>query len=109
MRPGFDKAIYNETTYYIRNGMYSNFSRPFLLSHAGCTGYFDGVVSLTSLPLLTGFRYVKPYYFTFTTHAKGRWVGLKVIDVFSREFQAETPQFYVRSTLYFVPSLLLGD
>lgn len=38
---------------------------------------------------------MKPYYFTFTTHAKGRWVGSKVIDVFSQEFQSETPEFYV--------------
>ena len=38
---------------------------------------------------------MNPYYFTFTTHAKGRWVGSKVIDVFCEEFQSETPQFYV--------------
>ena len=49
---------------------------------------------------LAGLRYVKPYYFTFTTHAKGRWVGSKVIDVFSREFQSETPEFYVRIVFF---------
>lgn len=43
-----------------------------------------------------GLRYVKPYYFTFTTHAKGRWVGSTVYDVFCREFQSETPEYYVR-------------
>ena len=49
-----------------------------------------------------GLRYVKPYYFTFTTHAKGRWVGSKVIDVFSQEFQSETPEFYVSVSLLWV-------
>lgn len=38
---------------------------------------------------------MKPYYFTFTTYAKGRWVGRTVYDVFCREFQSETPEFYV--------------
>ena len=38
---------------------------------------------------------MKPYYFKFTTHAKGRWVGSTVYDVFCREFQAESPEYYV--------------
>ncbi len=41
---------------------------------------------------------MKPYYFTFSTHAKGRWVGSKVIDVFCKEFQSETPEYYVSPT-----------
>lgn len=55
---------------------------------------------------MTGLRYVKPYYFTFTTHAKGRWVGSPVYDVFCREFQAESPEYYVceqaRSILLYI-------
>ena len=43
-----------------------------------------------------GLRFVKPYYFSFTSHAKGRWVGSRVYDVFCREFQAERPEYYVR-------------
>ena len=38
---------------------------------------------------------MKPYYFSFTSHAKGRWVGSTVYDVFCREFQAEKPDYYV--------------
>lgn len=42
-----------------------------------------------------GLRCVPPYYFTFTTHAKGRWVGSTIHDVFTQEFQSETPEYYV--------------
>ena len=31
---------------------------------------------------------MRPYYFTFTTHAKGRWCGEKLSEVFAREFRA---------------------
>jgi len=41
-------------------------------------------------------RKVRPYYFTFTTHAKGRWCGEKLSDVFAREFRALEPQEYKR-------------
>jgi len=41
-------------------------------------------------------RKVHPYHFTFTTHAKGRWVGDQLYDVFSREFRAMEPKEYVR-------------
>ena len=40
----------------------------------------------------SGLRCVKPYYFTFTSHAKGRWVWFNVHDVFCKKFQAESPE-----------------
>ena len=43
-----------------------------------------------------GLRRVRPYYFTFTTHAKGRWVGEKLSEVFAREFRALEPAEYER-------------
>ena len=43
-----------------------------------------------------GLRKVRPYYFTFTTHAKGRWCGDKLRDVFAREFRALDPEEYER-------------
>ncbi len=36
-----------------------------------------------------------PYYFTFTTFTKGRWVGEKILDVFGREFRAHPVEEYV--------------
>ena len=44
-----------------------------------------------------GLRKVYPYYFTFTTFTKGRWVGEKILDVFAREFRAHPVSEYVRT------------
>ena len=41
-------------------------------------------------------RKVYPYYFTFTTFTKGRWVGERILDVFAREFRAHPATEYVR-------------
>lgn len=43
-----------------------------------------------------GLRKVYPYYFTFTTFTKGRWVGEKILDVFAREFRAHPAEEYER-------------
>jgi hypothetical protein len=45
--------------------------------------------------LCPGLRKVYPYYFTFTTFTKGRWVGEKILDVFAREFRAHPVEEYV--------------
>ncbi|XP_002065047.2 RNA pseudouridylate synthase domain-containing protein 2 [Drosophila willistoni] len=62
-RPGFNEDRFEETSYYIENGL----------------------------------RKVYPYFFTFTTFTKGRWVGDKILDVFSREFRAHPAEVYQRS------------
>ncbi|OAD60863.1 RNA pseudouridylate synthase domain-containing protein 2 [Eufriesea mexicana] len=41
-------------------------------------------------------RKVYPYYFTFTTFTKGRWVGEKILEVFAREFRAHPAEEYER-------------
>ncbi|CAG9858944.1 unnamed protein product [Phyllotreta striolata] len=61
-RPGFTDDRYNETSYYIENGL----------------------------------RKVYPYYFTFTTFTKGRWVGEKILDIFAKEFRAHPAEEYER-------------
>lgn len=50
----------------------------------------------TSYYMDNGLRKVYPYYFTFTTYAKGRWVGRTVLDVFGHEFRAHTIDEYRR-------------
>ena len=45
------------------------------------------VITCMFFLLSSGLRCVKPYYFTFTSHAKGRWVWFNVYDVFCKEFQ----------------------
>ncbi|XP_070574843.1 pseudouridylate synthase RPUSD2-like [Ptychodera flava] len=56
----FDEDMYNETSYYMDNGL----------------------------------RKVYPYYYTFSTHCKGRWVGITLHEVFRREFRSESPEYY---------------
>ncbi|XP_037711400.1 RNA pseudouridylate synthase domain-containing protein 2 isoform X2 [Drosophila subpulchrella] len=51
----------------------------------------------TSYYFENGLRKVYPYFFTFTTFAKGRWVDEKILDVFVREFRAAPPEEYERS------------
>ena len=56
----------------------------------------SSLLSLYIVPYwLAGLRWVYPYYFTFTSHAKGRWVGSTIYNLFCKEFQAETPEYYV--------------
>jgi len=57
----------------------------------------------------TGLRKVYPYYFTFTTFTKGRWVGEKILDVFAREFRAHPVEEYVSVSSSYSGLLLLAD
>lgn len=61
-RPGFDEDRFDETSYYVENGL----------------------------------RKVYPYFFTFTTYTKGRWVGESILDIFAREFRAQSADVYKR-------------
>lgn len=61
-RPGFSDERFNETSYYLENGL----------------------------------RKVYPYYFTFTTYTKGRWVGRTLADVFGEEFRSHSADVYER-------------
>ncbi|CAM9564162.1 unnamed protein product, partial [Ectocarpus sp. 13 AM-2016] len=56
------------------------------LAHAAekCEYYFDD----------HGLRRVRPYIYDFQTHAKERWLGRTVVDVFSAEFGGEPRSHY---------------
>ncbi|XP_017042841.1 RNA pseudouridylate synthase domain-containing protein 2 isoform X2 [Drosophila ficusphila] len=60
-------------------------------------GFSDERYDETSYYFENGLRKVYPYFFTFTTFAKGRWVDEKILDVFVREFRAAPPEVYERS------------
>jgi hypothetical protein len=45
--------------------------------------------------LMAGLRRVELYHYEFKTHAKGRWVGRTVLDVFAKEFSAHSLAYYV--------------
>lgn len=42
-----------------------------------------------------GLRRVKPYYFTFKTWVKGRWVGKTLVEIFTTEFRDRDSAYYV--------------
>uniref|UniRef100_UPI00358E71F6 pseudouridylate synthase RPUSD2-like n=1 Tax=Myxine glutinosa TaxID=7769 RepID=UPI00358E71F6 len=41
-----------------------------------------------------GLRKVRPYYYDFVTHCKGRWIGKTLREVFQHEFLAESISYY---------------
>ena len=41
-----------------------------------------------------GLRYVEKYEYEFNAFAKGRWVGRTLLEVCTREFMAQTPEYY---------------
>lgn len=52
----------------------------------GANYYIDG-------PL----RKITPYYFTFMTFCKQRWLDRKLVDIFTSEFRMKPPQYYVNA------------
>ncbi|KAJ1976835.1 DRAP deaminase [Dimargaris verticillata] len=41
-----------------------------------------------------GLRKVTPYDYTYQTYAKGRWIGLTLLELFTREFRDQPPSYY---------------
>jgi tRNA pseudouridine synthase 9 len=41
-----------------------------------------------------GYRHVRPYVFNFQTHAKARWYGRSILDVFTSEFASHPKAYY---------------
>lgn len=44
-----------------------------------------------------GIRRVPPYYFTYLTFCKQRWIGRQIYDVFCSEFRDREPEYYKRA------------
>ncbi|KAJ2719421.1 DRAP deaminase [Coemansia sp. Benny D115] len=42
----------------------------------------------------SGLQRIHPYFHKFATHAKGRWVGRTIFDVFSKEFRDRSISYY---------------
>ncbi|CAA0816489.1 RNA pseudouridine synthase 7 [Striga hermonthica] len=41
-----------------------------------------------------GIRYVRPYYFEFISHAKNRWAGKTIVELFADEFKGRDRDYY---------------
>lgn len=57
-------------------------------------GSTDEKFDETSYYFENGLRKVYPYFFTFTTYTKGRWVGRTLFDVFGEEFRSHSTKEY---------------
>jgi hypothetical protein len=64
--------------------------RPLLINGATAAPC-STVTRLTNGTLL---RTLQPYLYTFTSFAKGRWVGRTVLDVYSDEFGSYPASYY---------------
>ncbi|ETV83062.1 hypothetical protein, variant [Aphanomyces astaci] len=51
-------------------------------------------VLATEYEVRDGYRYVKPYVFAFETHAKQRWFGRTLLEIFTTEFGSFSPEYY---------------
>ncbi|EDV26051.1 uncharacterized protein TRIADDRAFT_1807, partial [Trichoplax adhaerens] len=57
----------------------------------------EEILQETNYYIENGLRHIRPYNFTFTTHAKGRWVGKKLIDIFKNEFSSSPVEYYINA------------
>ena len=61
--------------------------------------YMSLFIYRSAFCLFSGLRFVYPYPFTFVAHVKQRWLNLRVIDLFRKEFHMESTEYYVRFIL----------
>ena len=47
----------------------------------------------------TGLRKISPYWYNYTTMAKGRWLGREILEIVSTEFRDRSMEYYVRTEL----------
>lgn len=50
-----------------------------------------------------GLRKIEPYWYPYTTMAKGRWLGREMLEVVSTEFRDRSIDYYVRRKFSFRP------
>ncbi|KAM3724496.1 Uncharacterized protein ACO02O_07620 [Dirofilaria immitis] len=54
---------------------------------------FDEMPENISFHVKNGIRYLSPYWSVYHTRAKGRWVGRRLIDIFTEEFVSLSPHY----------------
>ena len=45
---------------------------------------------------VNGLKKLQPYWYNYTTMAKGRWLGREILEVVSTEFRDRSMEYYVR-------------
>ena len=59
-------------------------------------GKEDGVPLQLGKRTTPGLKKIPPYWYPYTTMAKGRWLGREILEVVSTEFRDRSMEFYVR-------------
>ena len=62
-----------------------------------CVSFNQEHFDETSYYFESGLRKVCPYYFDFKTYCKGRWIGKSLLEVFEKEFRAESVEYYQKA------------
>jgi tRNA pseudouridine32 synthase len=47
-------------------------------------------------PPSRGLKKIPPYWYQYTTMAKGRWLGREMLEMVSTEFRDRSMEYYVR-------------
>ncbi|VDM43903.1 unnamed protein product [Toxocara canis] len=56
---------------------------------------YSEMPSNVAFHIKNGIRYLNPYWTTYHTRAKGRWIGRRLVDVFQKEFLSQNPNYAV--------------
>jgi hypothetical protein len=57
----------------------------------------DAVLAETELRIVDNFRIVRPYEFHFESSAKGRWLGMQLLEMYTENFKGKTREDYQAS------------
>ncbi|KAI0669569.1 hypothetical protein C8Q78DRAFT_1040892 [Trametes maxima] len=64
------------------------------VSTVASKGYENEGISMTDVKK-PGLKKIPPYWYPYTTMAKGRWLGREILEVVSTEFRDRSMEFYV--------------
>ena len=56
----------------------------------------DNIQSVPLPPAPQGLKKIAPYWYPYTTMAKGRWLGREILEMVSTEFRDRSMEYYVR-------------
>lgn len=59
----------------------------------------DQTVAQAAAPR-SGLKKIAPYWYPYTTMAKGRWYGREILEMVSTEFRDRSMEYYVRIFLF---------
>jgi hypothetical protein len=55
----------------------------------------EGIKTPFHPPTRPGLKKVPPYWYPYTTMAKGRWLGRELLEIVSTEFRDRSMEYYV--------------